>query len=273
MSDDFSAQLASAFTPPARSLEGRTALVTGASAGIGAAIAVQLLAEGAHVRAVARRADRLALLAEFAKAQGLPGSLEVRAGDVTSPDFREALADAGWTDSRIFVCNAGLARGLDPVSTARLEDWREMIATNVTAAFELTQHVVRAMRARGGGHVVALGSIAGHWAYENGSVYCATKHAVRAFFQALRQETCGENLRVTCVSPGMVHTEFSAVRFRGDAERADAVYAGAEALSPADVASHVIFALKQPSHVNVDEIVCMPVRQGSPFKLVREASR
>lgn len=269
MVDAFRTQLASHFAPVPCQLDGRTAFVTGASAGIGAAVALQLLSEGVHVRAVARRESRLAELEDFAREKGLTGTFSWKCGDVADAAFRQELVSDGWAEVDIFVCNAGLARGLDAVSHAHLEDWREMIATNVTAAFELTHHVVKRMRARRSGHVVALGSVAGRWAYENGSVYCATKHAVKAFYQALRQETCGENLRVTVVSPGMVETEFSEVRFRGDESRASSVYAGVDALQPADIAAQILFALKQPPHVNIDEILTMPVRQGSPFKVVR----
>lgn len=269
MTDHFLSELESFCTLPRTSLAGQTALVTGASAGIGAAVAVQLLSQGVHVRAVARREKRLKALKAFAERHMFPGTLSLLSGDVRDVSFRSTLVEQGFTDADIFICNAGLARGLDPVASAHLEDWREMIATNVTASFELTHHVVKAMRARKRGHIVALGSVAGHWAYENGSVYCATKHAVKAFFQALRQETCGENLRVTMVSPGMVETEFSTVRFRGDASRAAAVYERADPLRPQDIASQILFALEQPAHVNIDEILTMPVRQGSPFKVVR----
>lgn len=256
---------------PAQKLRGKRAFVTGCTSGIGLAVTIDLLREGLNVTGVGRRATRLAALHDFSQKQGFLGKFDSICADCTKPEFFAALkTQTAALESEILICNAGLARGLDPVASSATSDWHEMISTNVTAVFELVRlflpEMIRAQR----GTIIGLGSIAGHVPYENGSVYCATKHAVRAFFGALRQETCGQNIRVSLVSPGMVQTGFSEVRFKGDTKRAQAVYAGVDALSAQDISQIMLQILKAPPHVNIDDIVVMPVQQGSVFKVARK---
>lgn len=261
-----------AMAPATAPIKGKRALVTGATAGIGLALAVQLAREGVALVLVGRREGRLAWL-KSELAERCPGStVEVACGDVRERSFLQTLDERRLLDVDIFVDNAGLARGRDPVSAADPMHWDEMLDTNVTAAFHLTRLVLPHMLRRGRGHILALSSVAAHVAYEGGSVYCATKHALRAFHQCLRQETCGQNIRVTMLSPGMVETEFSVVRL-GDKEAAKAVYQGFSPLVAADIARQAIWALTQPEHVNIDELIVLPTAQGSATKVVRNAGR
>lgn len=250
-------------------IHGQTALVTGCSAGIGLQVTLQLLAEGVHVFGVARRQERIQKICEASRDAGFPGTFTPMAFDVRSADFTADLAAVGALRADILVCNAGLARGRAEVTESDLEDWHEMMDTNFRATTELVRQVVPLMKERGRGHIVGLGSIAGHMTYEGGSVYCASKFALRAFFQCLRQEICGSGVRVSLVSPGLVETEFSRVRFRGDVEQASRVYAGVSALTGADVAAQVLHILRQPRHVNIDDMILMPEQQASAHKIVR----
>ncbi len=251
-------------------LAGKRVLLTGCSAGIGLAITLQLLKEGCEVVGVARREERLRQIQSVAEKNQLRGSFRPLVHDCTAADFLPHLRQEGLLEVDVLLCNAGLARGVDPVSQANPEDWREMFETNLLTTIELIQAVLPGMIQKGGGHILGLGSIAGHFAYENGSVYCASKHALRAFFQSLRQETCGQNIRASLISPGLVETEFSQVRFRGDETRAAQVYEGVEALQAADIANQVVHVLQQPAHVNIDDIVIMPLRQGATHKIARK---
>jgi 3-hydroxy acid dehydrogenase/malonic semialdehyde reductase len=269
LEDDFFSECADSLVVESQNLSGQSALVTGASSGIGLAIALQLMQEGAQVLAVARRSERLIALQEFARREGLPGPLEILAADQTDSRFVSALADAGWSKPDILICNAGLARGLDPIAESNSEDWAEMIETNVSSTFQLVRHVLPRMIERGAGTIVGIGSTAGHTPYEGGSVYCASKHALRAFFTALRLETCGTGVRACLVSPGMVETAFSTIRFHGQTERAAGVYAGADPLRAADVADQVMHILHQPNRVNIDDMIVTPHRQVNAFKIVR----
>lgn len=262
--------LAACFAPAPYDLTGSTALVTGASAGIGLATACQLAAQGVNLRLVARRETRLkdiqqALLARFPALD-----VQILALDLTQPANWESLSQAGFDCVDILVNNAGLALGRDAVAASNFLDWQRMLDLNVTAAFELVRRVLPGMLARGGGDLICLGSIAGQIAYEGGAVYCASKHALRAFCQALRYETCGQNVRVLLVSPGMVETEFSQVRL-GSAEAAAAVYAGMQPLTAANIAQAIVQALQQPRHVNWDELVILASDQGGVSKVVRHS--
>ncbi|MCC6783780.1 MAG: SDR family NAD(P)-dependent oxidoreductase [Planctomycetes bacterium] len=239
------------------------AVVTGASSGIGAAIARRLAADGYRLSLGARRVERLARTAAGAFTHAL---------DVTKPDsvarFVEAAIEANGPID-VLVNNAGLARGVERIAQATGEAWREMIETNLIGVLEVTRRVLPAMVERGHGHVVMVGSLAGHETYEGGSVYCATKRGLRSISEALRYETLGQGIRVTSVDPGMVETEFSIVRFRGDEARANKVYAGMRALSADDVAACVAFALAAPEHVNLDVIRVTPTDQASPGRVHR----
>jgi len=170
----------------------------------------------------------------------------------------------------VVVANAGLGRGLGPLQEGKAEDWDEMIDTNVKGLLHTVRATLPAMIARGRGDVVILGSVAGRQVYPGGNVYCATKHAVRALYEGLRLDAAGKGIRFTTVDPGLVETEFSLVRFRGDAERAKKTYTGFEPLVPADVADVILFALTRPQHVNLGEIVLWPTAQASTTVLKRD---
>ncbi|HED64338.1 MAG TPA: SDR family NAD(P)-dependent oxidoreductase [Planctomycetes bacterium] len=244
-------------------LTGKTALVTGASSGIGAATSRLLARRGASLVLAARRRDRLeALAAECGGAEVLV--LDVR----DEPAVRAALADRRFD---IVVANAGLGRGMDAIQEGDPEEWAEMIDTNVKGVLAITRHTLPAMLAHGRGDLVLLGSVAGRHVYPGGNVYCATKHAVRAIYEAIRVDAAGKGLRVTTVDPGMVETEFSVVRFRGDAEQAQRVYEGFDPLTPADVADAILYALTRPPHVNIGEIVLWPTAQASTTQVTRTA--
>lgn len=250
-------------------LAGQTALVTGASSGIGLATACQLAEQGVQLKLVARRAERLEAIQTALRTRFPRIQVETLTADLAQPESWERLQQAGFYEVDILINNAGLAKGRDQVSVARWEDWQPMIDVDISAAFEMVRRVVPGMLARGRGDVVCLGSAAGQIAYPGGSVYCAAKSALRAFCQVLRRETCGQNLRVILMSPGMVETEFTAVRL-GDAEAAKAVYAGMTPLTGAEVAHQILLALQQPRHVNWDELLLMATDQGGVEKVVRK---
>ncbi len=244
-------------------------LITGASSGIGRATALSLAARGHELFLLARREEKLREL-QLELRESFPGvSTHLLPQDVTDKGLAKKLSV--FTDERIDVLinNAGLALGREKAQSARFEDWEQMIETNITANFRLVHTVLPWMLRNGGGDIVNLCSIAGHYTYAGGTVYCATKHAVKAFTRALREETCGKNIRVMQISPGMVNTEFSTVRFGGDTAAADAVYAGMTPLMAEDIARMMVFMLEQPRHVVIDEIITMPQDQGSPTTIAR----
>ncbi|MDP6385615.1 MAG: SDR family NAD(P)-dependent oxidoreductase [Planctomycetota bacterium] len=237
------------------------ALVTGASAGIGAASARALHAAGAQVLLAARRTDRLQALAEK-----LPGSETVQL-DVRDPSaVQAALADRAID---IAVLNAGLARGTGPLQEGDPADWDEMLDTNVKGVLHCARAVLPGMLERGAGDMVLLGSVAGRQVYPGGNVYNASKFAVHALYQALRLDAGGRGVRFTTLDPGMVETEFAEVRYRGDKAQAKAVYEGMQPLTPEDVADALIYAVTRPAHVNVGEIVLWPTCQSSTRDVAR----
>jgi NADP-dependent 3-hydroxy acid dehydrogenase YdfG len=244
-------------------LDGKRAIVTGASSGIGAATARALAAEGARVAGGARRVDRLET--ELA--------LEL---DVTDSDsctrFVETVVDS-FDGLDILVNNAGLSRGRDPIWDSNDDDEREVIETNVLALMRMTRLCVSHLEADGGGHIVNLGSVAGIWSYPSGSSYVASKFAVHGYTRALRDDMQGRPVRVTNVAPGLVESNFSTVRFRGDEEKARAVYSNVAMggpMRPEDVADCIVFALTRPPNVNVDEIVLMALAQVSGGNILRD---
>jgi NADP-dependent 3-hydroxy acid dehydrogenase YdfG len=243
----------------------RIAVVTGASSGIGAATARGLARAGFQVVAGARRTDRLRQLAEEVGATTL-------ALDVTDPASVDAFAGAvrdrhGRTD--LLVNNAGLARGLEPIADGDERDWAAMLDTNVVGLLRVTQAFLPLLRAAPHAHIVNLGSIAGFEVYPGGAGYTASKHAVRAITDTLRIELNGEPIRVTEILPGMVETEFSLVRFHGDADRAADVYRGVQPLTAADVADCIVWAVTRPPHVDVDLLVVRPVAQANATLVAR----
>ena len=243
----------------------KLAVVTGASAGIGAATARALRREGFRLILGARRIERLESLA--AELGGAP-EVEIQALDVTDPASVRRFA-ARITRLHLLVNNAGGAYGLDSVERAVEERWREMYELNVMGVLRMTRALLDALRASGDGHIVNLGSIAGFEVYPGGGGYTASKHAARALTRTLRLELLGEPIRVTEICPGLVETEFSRVRFGGDADRAEAVYRGLTPLEAADVAECIAFAVTRPSHVNVDELVVKPRDQAHSTAVAR----
>jgi len=237
-----------------------TVLVTGASAGFGAAITRRFVTSGARVIACARRADRLAALSAELGDRVLALELDVR--DRSAVEFAIDALPPAFAAIDVLVNNAGLAKGLEPAQRANLDDWDEMVDTNCKGLTYLTRAVLPGMVARGRGHVINIGSVAGSYPYPGGNVYGATKAFVHQFSLNLRSDLHGTGIRVTCVEPGMAGgTEFSTVRFNGDKDRARAVYAGVEPLGADDVAESVHWVASLPAHVNVNTIEIMAVAQ------------
>jgi 3-hydroxy acid dehydrogenase / malonic semialdehyde reductase len=240
-------------------LEGKTAIVTGASSGIGAATARALSDAGARVAGGARRVEQL----ETAIALEL---------DVTDPAscarfVDDAMRELGGLD--ILVNNAGLGLGRDPFDASTEKDEETVLDTNVHGLLRMTRLCLPHIR--DGGHIVNMGSIAGRQAYENAAVYVTSKFAVRGFTYALREDLLGRPIHIATVDPGLVESNFSRVRFRGDEEKATAVYADVEPLRPEDIAECIVFVLTRPSHVNIDELVIKALNQSSPVRIVRTA--
>ncbi|MBG6069314.1 SDR family oxidoreductase [Micromonospora ureilytica] len=248
------------------------AIVTGASSGIGAATARRLAAEGFHVLAAARRAERLTdLVAEIAAAGGQATAVTC---DITSDESVAGLADAAAQAPgpvTLLVNNAGGARGLDPVESGSIADWQWMYDVNVLGTLRVTQALLPALEASGSGTIVVVSSTAGLTVYEGGGGYTAAKHAQTAIAGTLRLELCGRPLRVIEIDPGMVKTdEFGLVRFEGDAERAAAVYAGVPGpLVAEDVADCIAWCATRPEHVNIDRLVVRPRAQAAQHKVHR----
>ncbi|HVD12684.1 MAG TPA: SDR family NAD(P)-dependent oxidoreductase [Gaiellaceae bacterium] len=240
-------------------LEGKTAIVTGASSGIGAAIARALTDARACVAGGARRVEQLQTAV----------ALELDVTDPTSCErfVEAAMRELGGLD--ILVNNAGLSLGRDPFDAGSEEDEETVLETNVHGVLRMTRLCLPHIR--DGGHIVNLGSIAGRQAYENAAVYVTSKFAVRGFTYALREDLLGRPIHLTTVDPGLVETNFSRIRFRGDEEKATAVYADVEPLTPDDVAECVLFAVTRPPRVNIDELVVKALAQSSPVKIVRNA--
>jgi NADP-dependent 3-hydroxy acid dehydrogenase YdfG len=233
----------------------RIALVTGASSGIGAATAKSLAAAGFQVVAAARRLERCEEIAREV------GGRALRL-DVTDPDSVAALADQ-LPEVSVLVNNAGGALGLEPVAAADEENWREMYESNVMGVMRVTKALLPALERDGGGHIVVIGSVAGVEVYPGGGGYTAAKHAANAVTRTLRLELLGKPIRVTEVAPGMVETEFSLVRFGGDAAKAEKVYEGTTPLSADDVADAIAFVVTRPPHVDIDYLSIKPTDQAT----------
>jgi serine 3-dehydrogenase len=253
-------------------IAGKTALVTGASAGIGLACARRFAAMGAHLVLWARRTERLDAEAEaIRRAHGVAvrtATVDVR--DRSAVDQAAAALVATGAVPDILVNNAGLAAGLDLLHEGDPDDWDRMIDTNIKGLLYVTRAFLPHMVARGRGHVVNLGSLAGHQTYPRGNVYGATKYAVRALTESMALDLVGTPIRVSSVSPGLVETEFSVVRFAGDAERARSVYRGMRPLTGDEVADVIGYVVDLPEHVNVLDVVLMPVAQRSTQIVHRE---
>jgi NADP-dependent 3-hydroxy acid dehydrogenase YdfG len=238
-------------------LNGKTAIVTGASSGFGRSTARMLAEAGVRVAGGARRVERLETEVEL--------QLDVTDPESCAAFVEAAVAELGGLD--ILVNNAGLALGRAPFDESSEEDERTIIETNVSGLVRMTRLCLPHIR--DGGHIVNLGSIAGRQAYEGAASYVASKFAVRGFTYALREDLLGRPIRITTVDPGLAETEFSIVRFKGDAEKAAAVYKGVDPLTPDDVAECIMFALTRPFHVNIDEIVVKAQAQSSGGRIIR----
>ncbi len=254
------------------SLKGNIVFITGASSGIGAATALAFAAEGARLLLAARRGDKLADVAAQALESGAAAvhtfSLDVRNRQAVETAI--AALPPEWAEIDVLVNNAGLSRGLEKLYQGNSDDWDEMIDTNVKGLLYVTRAVVPGMVARGRGHVVNLGSVAGEMTYPNGAVYCASKAAERSINDGLRLDLLGTPVRVTTVDPGMVETDFSLVRFHGDTDRASKVYKGLKPLTPEDVADVIVWAASRPKHVNIARVVLTTVDQGNALLFHRE---
>jgi 3-hydroxy acid dehydrogenase/malonic semialdehyde reductase len=247
-----------------------TVFVTGASSGFGAAVARRFAADGARVVVAARRTDRLRGLADEFGPQILPLQLDVRDRARVAIAVQRLPEEFSAID--VLVNNAGLALGLKPAQEAELDDWDQMIDTNCKGLVYCTRAILPGMVARGRGHVINLGSVAGGYPYPGGNVYGGTKAFVHQFSLNLRSDLHGTGVRVSCVEPGMADTEFSLVRFGGDQAKADNVYAGMQPMTADDIAEAIHWAASLPAHVNVNTIELMATAQSwAPFQVARDA--
>ena len=251
------------------SIQNQIVFITGASSGIGAACAKIFATGGAKLILAARRLEKLDRLAnELVETKLIASADEIYLLELDVRDRPQvesainALPEA-WKSIDILINNAGLSRGLDKLYEGNFQDWEEMIDTNVKGLLYMTRYIVPGMVSRGRGHVVNIGSIAGRGAYPKGNVYCASKAAVRAISEGLKQDLLGTPVRVTEIEPGLVETEFSNVRFHGDAEKAKNVYQGLTPLTADDVADVVYFCATQSPHVNISEVLLVPTDQAS----------
>ena len=253
----------------AESLKNKVVFITGASSGIGEAAARAFAQHGARLLLCARRLEKLhaleAELRDLGAADVFNFELEVRDRDEVEGTLH-TLPDH-WGKIDILFNNAGLSRGLTTLWEDDIQNWEEMIDTNVKGLLYVTRTVVPGMVARGGGHIINMGSIAGHITYPKGHVYCATKAAERSISDGLRIDLNGTPIRVTSIDPGMVETEFSQIRFRGDEDRAKKVYAGLDPLTAEDIADTVVFAATRPAHVEIQTIILTPTAQANPYVL------
>ncbi|MBD3297435.1 MAG: SDR family NAD(P)-dependent oxidoreductase [candidate division Zixibacteria bacterium] len=247
-------------------------LITGASAGIGAACARAFAEQGAKLLLIARRGDRLRELSDQLtrdhKTECLCVEFDLRQ-HLSIPSMLEQVPDE-WRAIDVLVNNAGLARGVAKLHEGDLDDWDEMIDVNVKALLAVSRTVIPWMLKRQAGHVINIGSIAGHEAYPGGNVYCATKFAVRALSRGMKMDLTGTPIRVTSIDPGLVETEFSKVRFKGDTERAKLPYKGIIPLTGEDIAEAVVWSAMRPAHVNITEMVIFPTAQSSSTLVHRE---
>ncbi len=248
-------------------MDKKIALITGATSGIGEATALRLASLGYSIIVTGRRSERLAELKT--KIEALDTECTTLCFDVRSAEqCAQYLEPIERID--LLVNNAGLASGLEHIDVGDLADWDAMIDTNVKGLLYVTRVISPKMVAAGAGHIINIGSIAGTEAYENGAVYCASKHAVHALSQSMRHDLLESGIKVSEIRPGLVETEFSTVRFHGDQERADNVYTGLQPLTGADIAEAIGWIAQLPAHMNVNDIVLMPAQQASAAKVYRK---
>tara|TARA_E500000331_G_scaffold201623_1_gene193568 strand:+ start:1724 stop:2482 length:759 start_codon:yes stop_codon:yes gene_type:complete len=247
-------------------------LITGASSGFGEASARKFASAGRRLVLAARRKDKIDALVEELSDQTECYGLELDVRDRDAVSSKLTSLPEPFSDVEILINNAGLALGLEGADEVDVGYWETMVDTNIKGLMYCTRTVLPGIVERGGGHVVNIGSVAASWPYPGGNAYGATKAFVQQFSRNLRTDLMGKNVRVTCVEPGMCETEFSLVRFEGDAEKAGAVYDGMKPLSAADVAEIVFFVASLPAHININQLEVMPVNQSwSPFAVHRDS--
>lgn len=250
-------------------LKGKTAVITGATAGIGHKTAELLAAEGVHVIITGRRQSRLSEIKDDLKSR-FDVEVQTAAFDIQDSKACQDFVGSLTKPVDILINNAGLAKGTDPVFEASFEDWDAMIDTNIKGLLYLSRLICPQMKDRDEGHIINVGSIAGHESYAGGVVYTATKHAVKAITESTKKDLHGTNVRVSMVSPGLVETEFSEVRFRGDKEKAANVYKGMTPLVAEDIAEIILFIASRPAHVNIMDTIVFPVAQSSANMVHRD---
>jgi len=250
---------------PPIDLSHKTVLITGASSGIGLACAYAFARVDARLIIAARRKERIEALAQELNRVHDTEVFTIQLDVRNQPAVEKAVRDlpTNWKDIDILVNNAGLSRGLDKLHEGKLEDWEEMIDTNIKGLLYVSRVVIPGMVARGKGTIINIGSIAGHEVYPGGNVYCATKFAVDALTRGLRHDLVDTPIRVCTVDPGLVETEFSSVRFHGNEQRAKTVYQNLSPLTGADVADAVLYCASRPSHVQIAEMIILPTNQAS----------
>ena len=246
-------------------LQNKIVFITGASSGIGKAAAIAFANEGADLILLSRRIERLKELENELKEKYKVDILSIQLDVRKKGDVKKVVASLNgkWRNIDILLNNAGLARGMSKIYEGDTEHWDEMIDTNVKGLLYVSREVIPLMVERMEGHVINLGSIAGHEVYPNGNVYCASKFAVNGISKAMRVDLYDKNIRVTTIDPGMVDTEFSVIRFSGDKERAKSVYDGFIVLTAQDIADTILWCAMRPSHVNISEVIIMSTAQGS----------
>jgi len=253
-------------------LKNKIVFITGASSGIGKACAELFAKEKVNLILAARRIDRIKNLAKKLENEN---KIKTKCVKLDVRDYNQVekvinSLDNNWKKIDILINNAGLSRGLDKIYEGKKEDWDEMIDTNIKGLAFVTRHVVPSMVKRKKGHVINIGSTAGHEVYPNGNIYAATKFAVKALSQSTRLDVLDKGIKVTGIDPGMVGTEFSLIRFRGDKERAKNVYKGLKPLNPKDVADAVLFCATRPKEVNINQIILTPLAQASSTQVYRK---
>ncbi len=251
-------------------LKDKWVLITGATSGIGKACAFHFAEAGSNLILTGRRENRLKEISKEIDEQ-CSVQIETFAFDIRDREACKNCVDAISNPIDILLNNAGLASGKDPVDQADFEDWDKMIDTNIKGLLSMTRFVSEQMRKRDSGHIINVGSIAGHEAYPGGSVYCGTKHAVKAITQATKMDLHGTSIRVSAVSPGLVDTEFSEVRFHGDRDAAETVYKNMDPLSADDIAEIILFTASRPPHVNIMDTVVLPTAQSSSTMVHRSS--
>lgn len=253
-------------------LKNNIVFITGASSGIGRSAAIKFAEHEANILMCARRTDRLKQLQQLLTSQYKVNvyhfELDVRHQQEVERKLNTLPEE--WKKISVLVNNAGLSRGLDHIQEGKISDWDEMIDTNVKGLLYVSRVVIPWMIQQNQGHIINIGSVAGHWVYPKGNVYNASKFAVNALSQGMKMDLLGTPIRVTSIDPGLVETEFSIVRFHGDTEKASNVYKGMTPLTPDDVADAIVWAATRPAHVNINEIILMPTEQASPTMVHRK---